>query len=245
MLARAGVCSRRDAERWIAEGRVKVNGRVLASPAVNVTERDNILVDGVPLPTRERTRLWLYNKPGGLVTTARDEKGRPTVFDRLPEDMPRVLSIGRLDLASEAMVLAGRVAVNGRVIESPALNVTARDAILVVEGGLAWDDFAGALRLRARRVLTLNEACERQAKLLRIKCNGIGADFLPALHATLAGYRGGQTPLRVQYANTAGSAEIELGPEWRVRATADLKRSLDAMPGVKSTDWVLGRAGSA
>ncbi|MBS0439862.1 MAG: DNA polymerase III subunit alpha [Proteobacteria bacterium] len=120
-----------------------------------------------------------------------------------------------------------------------------RDAILVVEGGLAWDDFAGALRLRARRVLTLNEACERQAKLLRIKCNGIGADFLPALHATLAGYRGGQTPLRVQYANTAGSAEIELGPEWRVRATADLKRSLDAMPGVKSTDWVLGRAGSA
>ncbi|MBS0556455.1 MAG: DNA polymerase III subunit alpha [Proteobacteria bacterium] len=118
-----------------------------------------------------------------------------------------------------------------------------RDAILVVEGGLAWDDFAGALRLRARRVLTLNEACERQAKLLRIRLNGIGADFLDRLRDTLAGYRGGQTPLRVAYANHSGSAEIELGNDWRVRATADLKRSLEAMVGVKSTEWVLARAG--
>jgi DNA polymerase-3 subunit alpha len=119
-----------------------------------------------------------------------------------------------------------------------------RDAILVVEGGLAWDDFAGALRVRVRRVLTLNEACERQAKLLRIRLNGGGADALPALGEILAGYRGGQTPLRVQYTSDSGSVELELGPEWRVRATADLKRSLDALPGVKSTEWVLGKATS-
>ncbi|HST26766.1 MAG TPA: OB-fold nucleic acid binding domain-containing protein [Rudaea sp.] len=120
-----------------------------------------------------------------------------------------------------------------------------RDAILVVEGGLAWDDFAGALRIRARRVFTLNEACERQAKLLRIRLNGIGEDFLDRLRDTLAGYRGGLTPLRVQYANASGHAEIELGPEWRVRATADLKRSLDVLPGVKSTEWVLSRSNDA
>ncbi|HXD83015.1 MAG TPA: OB-fold nucleic acid binding domain-containing protein, partial [Rudaea sp.] len=117
-----------------------------------------------------------------------------------------------------------------------------RDAILVVEGGLAWDDFAGALRIRARRVFTLNEACERQARLLRLRLNGIDEDFLSRLRDALAGYRGGQTPLRVQYGNAAGSAEIELGTDWHVRATADLKRSLDALPGVKSTEWVLGRS---
>jgi DNA polymerase-3 subunit alpha len=117
-----------------------------------------------------------------------------------------------------------------------------RDAILVIEGGLAWDDFAGALRIRARRVLTLNEACERHAKLLRIRLNGGGADALPALRDILIGYRGGQTPLRVQYANDSGSVELELGADWRVRATADLKRSLDGLPGVKSTEWVLGRS---
>src|SRR5438477_6155375 len=85
VLARAGLCSRRDAERWIAEGRVDVNGRVLASPALNVGPRDRIAVDGEPLPERDRTRLWLFNKPRGLVTTARDPEGRKTVFAALPE----------------------------------------------------------------------------------------------------------------------------------------------------------------
>src|SRR5215213_9241837 len=96
VLARAGLCSRRDAERWIAEGRISVNGRVLTSPALNVTAADQISADGAPLPARERTRLWLYHKPKGLVTTARDPEGRPTVFENLPEDLPRVVAIGRL-----------------------------------------------------------------------------------------------------------------------------------------------------
>jgi 23S rRNA pseudouridine2605 synthase len=104
-LARAGVASRRDAEKLIAEGRVKVNGRRLDSPAVTVTDADRIEVDGRPVAAPEPPRLWRYHKPAGLVTTARDEKGRDTVFDHLPPDMPRVMSVGRLDLTSEGLLL--------------------------------------------------------------------------------------------------------------------------------------------
>ena len=104
-LARAGVASRREAERMIEAGRVRVNGRVLASPALNVTARDRILVDGKPLAEAEPPRLWRYHKPAGLVTTERDEKGRATVFDRLPPGLPRVMSVGRLDLNSEGLLL--------------------------------------------------------------------------------------------------------------------------------------------
>jgi len=95
ILARAGLCSRRDAERWIAEGRVSVDGRVLTTPAVTVGDSANIRVDGKPLPEPERVRLWRYHKPAGLVTTHRDEKGRPTVFAALPKELPRLISIGR------------------------------------------------------------------------------------------------------------------------------------------------------
>ncbi len=104
-LARAGVASRRDAERMIEAGRIKLNGKVLTSPAVNVIARDRILVDGKPLPEAEHPRLWRYHKPAGLVTSARDEQGRPTVFDRLPPELPRVMSVGRLDLNSEGLLL--------------------------------------------------------------------------------------------------------------------------------------------
>ncbi|KUP94723.1 pseudouridine synthase [Tritonibacter horizontis] len=105
VLSRAGVASRREAERMIAEGRVVVNGDTIDSPALNVTEQDRIIVDGKPLPAAEAPRLWLYHKPAGLVTTNSDEKGRKTVFDALPEDLPRVMTVGRLDLNSEGLLL--------------------------------------------------------------------------------------------------------------------------------------------
>lgn len=119
-MARAGLCSRRDAERWIAEGRVAVNGRKLDTPAFVVGPRDKILVDGAPLPDVERTRLWLYHKPSGKVTTHRDPDGRDTVFDALPEDLPRVLSVGRLDINTEGLLLLTNDGGLARVLELPS-----------------------------------------------------------------------------------------------------------------------------
>ncbi|MGO4674010.1 pseudouridine synthase [Bosea sp. 2YAB26] len=119
VMARAGVASRRDCEAMIAEGRVSVNGKVIESPALDVGPSDVILVDGEPLPARERTRLWLYHKPRGLVTTNHDPEGRPTVFEALPEDLPRVLSIGRLDINTEGLLLLTNDGGLARVLELP------------------------------------------------------------------------------------------------------------------------------
>ncbi|MEM9784002.1 MAG: pseudouridine synthase [Pseudomonadota bacterium] len=119
-IARAGVASRRDAERLIEAGRVSVNGRRIESPALNVTPADRVAVDGKPLAEPEPPRLWRYHKPAGLVTTARDEQGRPTVFDRLPPEMPRVMSIGRLDLTSEGLLLLTNDGALKRRLELPA-----------------------------------------------------------------------------------------------------------------------------
>jgi len=105
VLSRAGVASRREAERMIELGQVAVNGKVITSPALNVTPKDRITVDGQPLAEPEPARLWLYYKPDGLVTSESDEKGRATVFDMLPPELPRVMSVGRLDLNSEGLLL--------------------------------------------------------------------------------------------------------------------------------------------
>ncbi len=105
VLSRRGVASRREAERMIEAGEVSVNGKVITSPALNVTDADRITIKGQPLPAEEAARLWLYYKPEGLVTSASDEKGRQTVFDTLPEDLPRVMSVGRLDLNSGGLLL--------------------------------------------------------------------------------------------------------------------------------------------
>jgi 23S rRNA pseudouridine2605 synthase len=120
VIARSGLCSRRDAERLIAEGRVALNGKPLATPAVTVGPKDHIEVDGAPLATRERTRLWLFHKPKGLVTTNRDPEGRPTVFSALPPDMPRVVSVGRLDINTEGLLLLTNDGGLARVLELPA-----------------------------------------------------------------------------------------------------------------------------
>jgi len=120
VMARAGLCSRREAEAWIAAGRVAVNGEKIASPALNVTPADKIAVDGRPLPGAERTRLFLYHKPRGLVTTTSDPQGRPTIFGALPQDLPRLISVGRLDLSTEGLLLLTNDGGLARALELPA-----------------------------------------------------------------------------------------------------------------------------
>jgi 23S rRNA pseudouridine2605 synthase len=120
VLARAGVCSRRDAERMIADGRVAVNGRRLDTPALNVTPNDNITVDGKPVGEPDPPRLWRYHKPAGLVTTNRDPQGRETVFQKLPASLPRVNAVGRLDINTEGLLLLTNDGGMKRFLELPS-----------------------------------------------------------------------------------------------------------------------------
>jgi 23S rRNA pseudouridine2605 synthase len=120
VIARAGLASRREAESWISGGRVAVNGAVISSPATAVTARDRIAVDGAPLPARERTRLFLFHKPRGFLTTRTDPQGRPTIFTLLPKSAPRLISVGRLDLNTEGLLLLTNDGALARVLELPA-----------------------------------------------------------------------------------------------------------------------------
>ena len=184
IIARAGLCSRREAERWIEAGRVAVDGETLSSPAINVSPGAAITVDGAPLAGPERTRLWRYHKPAGLVTTTRDPQGRPTVFDKLPRDLPRVMTVGRLDLTSEGLLLLTndgelkrrlehpstgwirryRVRVHGRINEN-ALEKMGRG--MTVEGvryGAIQAELDSAKGAHAWLTLTLREGKNREIR---------------------------------------------------------------------------------
>jgi 23S rRNA pseudouridine2605 synthase len=126
VIARAGICSRRDAEKMIAEGRVALNGEPVTTPATKVGENDVIAIDGKPLDEPEAARLWRYHKPSGLVTTHKDPQGRPTVFANLPKGMPRVVSVGRLDFNSEGLLLLTNDGDLARRLELPAGGWTRR-----------------------------------------------------------------------------------------------------------------------
>ena len=159
-IARAGLCSRREAERRIAAGRVAVNGAALDSPATLVGADDLVTLDGAPVPPPPRTALWRYHKPRGLVTTHADERGRPTVFDRLPPDLPRLVSVGRLDIASEGLLLLTNDGALARHLELPATG------------------FARRYRVRADGSLD-DAACARLAAGVRID----GVAYSPAIVA--------------------------------------------------------------
>ncbi|WP_085907372.1 pseudouridine synthase [Kiloniella majae] len=131
VIARAGLCSRRDAERWIAEGRVKLDGKVLETPAIVVGPDNAIEVNGEPLPLPERPRLWKYHKPKGQITAARDPEGRDTVFDHLPKDLPRLQPVGRLDYNSEGLLLFTNDGGLKRKMELPATGWTRRYRVRV------------------------------------------------------------------------------------------------------------------
>jgi len=167
-LARAGLCSRREAEAWIRAGRVAVDGKLLDTPAVNVTGDSAITVDGRPLPAAEPTRLWRYHKPAGRVTTTRDPQGRPTVFDQLPAGMPRVVTVGRLDLNSEGLLLLTNDGELARRLELPATGWLRRYRVRVhgrvdatrleaLEAGIEIDGVRyGPIRARLDRQLATN-----------------------------------------------------------------------------------------
>ena len=130
-IARAGICSRRQAEVLIAEGKVSVNGTIIDSPALNVSAQDRIIVAGKRLPQAEPSRLWRYYKPRGLIVSARDEKGRETIFDTLPEHLPRVISVGRLDYDSEGLLLLTNDGALARHLELPATGWSRRYKVRV------------------------------------------------------------------------------------------------------------------
>ena len=121
IIARAGISSRRDAERMIDAGRVSVNGKVITSPALNVTKEDRIRIDGKEIKAKDEERMWLFHKPLGVVSTSRDEQGRQTIFDVLPKDLPRVMNIGRLDINSEGLLLLTNDGAIKRRLELPSI----------------------------------------------------------------------------------------------------------------------------
>lgn len=164
VLARAGVASRRDAERMIVAGRVGVNGKIIDSPALNVTDTDQITVDGKPLAAPEPARLWLYHKPAGLVTSARDDKGRKTIFDDLPEEMPRVMSVGRLDLNSEGLLLLTNDGEIKRKLELPSTGWLRRYRVRI-KGRPKDEDFAplrSGITIGAERFQPMQVTLDRQ-----------------------------------------------------------------------------------
>jgi 23S rRNA pseudouridine2605 synthase len=131
VIARAGVCSRRDAERLIAEARVKINGEIVDTPARKVQPADLVEVNGTALPAREASRLWRYHKPAGQIVSHRDPRGRQSVFDALPKDLPRVVSIGRLDFTTEGLLLLTNDGELERKLELPATGWTRRYRVRV------------------------------------------------------------------------------------------------------------------
>jgi len=119
VMARVGLCSRREAERWIAEGRVQVNEEIITTPATLIGDDDKVVVDGKAIAGKEKTRLFLYHKPVGLVTTHKDEQGRETVFEKLPAELPRLVSVGRLDINTEGLLLLTNDGALSRYMELP------------------------------------------------------------------------------------------------------------------------------
>ena len=241
VMARAGVASRRDIERMIMDGRVKLNGKLLDSPVVNVTLADKIEVDGVPIRGIERTRLWLYHKPAGLVTTNVDPEGRPTVFDNLPEDLPRVMSIGRLDINTEGLLLLTNDGGLARALELPTTGWLRRyrvrahgeidqDALDKLKDGIAVDGVLyGSIEATLDRTqgsnvwltMGLREGKNREIKNV---LGALGLDVNRLIRISYGPFQLGDLPERDVVEVRGRTLRDQLGP----RLIEDAKANFDA-----------------
>lgn len=185
-ISRAGLCSRRKAEEWIAEGRVKVNGKVIDTPAIRVLPEDDVRVDGKSIIPPEPTRVWIFHKPKGYLTTNHDPEGRPTIFDVLPTDLPRVITVGRLDMNSEGLLILTNNGEVARHMELPTTGWTRRYRVRVfgtpsnetlrqLKKGMKIDDvYYGSVSAKIEREqgsncwleVALNEGKKREIRIL-------------------------------------------------------------------------------
>jgi len=267
-LARAGLCSRREAEAWIRAGRVAVDGKVLDSPAVTVTDASAIAVDGKPIPEAEPTRLWRYHKPPGLVTTTRDPQGRPTVFDRLPADMPRVMTVGRLDLSSEGLLLLTNDGELARRLELPATGWLRRYRVRVrgqvdpkrleaLEAGITVDGVRyGPIRATLDRQmpnnawLTVSLAEGRNREVRRV-CEHLGWPVLRLIRIAYGPFQLGQlapgavaeVPRKILREQTGGGKSARQSGGERKRSVGK-KRSRPEGTGAASTRTLPRRGGA-
>ncbi|PLU78205.1 pseudouridine synthase, partial [Sinorhizobium medicae] len=241
ILSRAGVASRRDVERMIMEGRVSLNGLVLDTPVVNATLADRIEVDGHPIRGIERTRLWLYHKPGGLVTTNADPEGRPTVFENLPEDLPRVLSIGRLDINTEGLLLLTNDGGLARVLELPStgwlrryrvrahgeIDQAALDRLkegIAVEGVLYGAIEATLDRVQGSNVWITMGLREGKNREIKNVLGALGLDVNRLIRISYGPFQLGELPIGQVQEIRGRTLREQLGP----RLIADAKANFDA-----------------
>ena len=240
VMARAGLCSRRDAEGWIAAGRVAVNGAVIDSPALNVKPGDGITVDGQPLPEREVTRVYLFHKPRGLVTTARDPEGRPTIFDNLPEGLPRVVSVGRLDINTEGLMLLTNDGGLARVLELPATGWLRRYRVRAngavdqakldgLKGGITLDgvDYAGieatldrVKGANAWLTMGLREGKNREIKRV---LEALGLAVTRLIRISFGPFQLGELPEGAVEAVPTRVLRDQLGPKLAAQANVDFE----------------------
>lgn len=247
VIARAGLCSRREAERLIGQGRVEIDGSVLTSPAVSVGPDNRIAVDGRPIPMPQPPRLWRYHKPRGLITTAHDPQGRETVFDRLPPDMPRVQAIGRLDVNTEGLLLLTNDGELKRRLELPATGwirryrVRARGKVdpgrlRALAGGITIDGFAyGAIGARLDRqqgsnawlTFSLREGKNREVRRV---CEHLGLQANRLIRLSFGPFQLGSLPKGALHEVPAKTLREQLGADEgrRQRAGANTRGTRSA-----------------
>lgn len=249
-MARAGLCSRRDAERWIEDGRVKVNGKLLKTPAFIVSPSDQIEVDGNPLPTIDRTRLWLLNKKRGFVTTDRDPEGRPTISDMLPDDLPRTVTVGRLDINTEGLLLLTNDGGLARALELPSTGWLRRyrvrahgkvtqEQLDVLKDGIAVDGVLyGSIEAELERVQGSNvwlifAMREGKNREVRNVLSSLGLEVNRLIRVSYGPFQLGDLPPGKVGEVRSRTLREQLGPKLIEQAGANFDAPLQIQPVVK------------